>query len=347
MQGTLYPARSIKDLIISRSPKDSPTSTPTTTPATTLTTTQSASKVVSYKTASLLLGLVIIIWGSNWPIMKIAMDEQLMAPFTFALCRLGLAAVLMFIVSAMAGQLRLPSKNDWPVVLSIGLLQMGLFMGLVNYALQFVPASRSVILTYTTPIWVVPMAILIFDEKIEPRKWFGFGLGVAGIIVMFNPFTFDWSDLAVLKGNGILVLTAFLWAILMIHIRGHQWEGTPLSLAPWQFLVAMLILMPITFWLESDRDFIVSGKTALVLLYNGPLATAFCFWAMITFTRALPAINTSVGMLGVPVVGVMCSTLILGEVLTFTNIAALLLIGGGLLTLTLADLAQQKVPDKQ
>lgn len=284
-----------------------------------------------------------LIWGFNWPIMKIAMEEQLIAPFTFALARVAFSSLLMFVIAAIAGQLRFPRRHDWPVVLSIGLVQMGTFMGLVNFALQYVPAGRSAILTYTTPIWVVPMAMLLLAEKVSPKKWIGFILGIAGVLIMFNPLAFDWSNADVLRGNGIMVFTAFLWAMLIIHTRGHRWEGSPLSLAPWQFLIASLLLIPVVYWLEADREIVWSGKTALVMLYNGPLATAFCFWAMITITRALPAINTSLGMLGVPVVGVVSAALVLGEAVTTSNLAGLLLIGAGLIMLALADFSAKKV----
>ena len=75
------------------------------------------SAVVSRKTAVVLLGVVILIWGSNWPIMKIAMAEQLIGPFTFAFVRVAMSAVLMFLVAGIAGQLRFPSvwyRSKWP-----------------------------------------------------------------------------------------------------------------------------------------------------------------------------------------------------------------------------------------
>lgn len=269
--------------------------------------------------------------------MKVAMGERLIAPFTFALLRVALAALIMFAVAVLAGQLRLPSRRDWPVVLSIGLLQMGAFMALCNVALQYVPAGRSAILTYTTPLWVVPMAMLFLRERVAAKKWFGFLFGVAGVLVMFNPLGFDWSDPDVRLGNAILVFTAFMWAVLMIQIRGHRWAGTPLSLAPWQFLIAALLLAPLAYWLEGDRNIIWSGQTALIMLYNGPLATAFCFWAMITITRALPAITTSLAMLGVPVVGMVSAALSIGEAISLTNLSGLLLIGSGLILVALAD----------
>ncbi|MCW8970719.1 MAG: EamA family transporter, partial [Rhodospirillales bacterium] len=49
----------------------------------------------------------------------------------------------------------------------------------------------------------------------------------------------------------------------------------------------------------------------------------------ITVARALPATNTAMGSLGVPVVGFIASTLFLGETLDSAKIVGLGLISGG------------------
>lgn len=74
-----------------------------------------------------------------------------------------------------------------------------------------------------------------------------------------------------------------------------------------------------------------------VLIYNGPLATAFCFWAMVSVNRALPAITTSLGTLGVPAVGVLTAVLWLGEPLSWSDGLGLVLIVSGLACVSWAD----------
>ena len=262
------------------------------------------------RTAALLFAAVIVLWGVNWPVMKIGLES--IPPFHFALARMLLGGLTMFAVAALAGQLRVPSRHDLPVVLSVGLLQMGAFMALVNWGLEFVGAGRAAILAYTTPIWVVPLSLLTLRERLPALKLLGLLLGLGGVAVLFNPLGFDWSDRHVLLGNGLLLLGALVWAVLIVQIRGHRWEGTPLSLAPWQFSVAMLALAPLALVVEHDEPIRWSTELALVLAYNGPIATAFCFWAMISVTRALPAVSTSLGSLGVPVVGMMSAAWWLG-----------------------------------
>ncbi len=287
------------------------------------------------RAAIILLGAIILLWGVNWPIMKVGLNG--IGPFSFAASRMVLGGLTMFLAAALTGQLAWPHRQDWPVVISVGLIQIAAFIAMVTYALQFVPAGRSSILAYTTPLWVLPISMLLLKESVDKWKLIGFLLGFAGVVVMFNPASFDWHDPDVLLGNGILMFAAMLWAVLITQIRGHQWHGTPLSLAPWQFLVATLALLPIAFYLEGDQPIHWSGELWAVILYNGPIATGFCTWAIVTVTRALPALTTSLGTLGVPVTGVVASALVLNEPITGSNLGGLLLIVGGLGVLAISE----------
>ena len=294
---------------------------------------------VSRGNAYLLLLLVILLWGANWPVMKVGLSH--IPPLWFAVVRMAMGAVTLFAVLALSGRLALPTRQDLPLLLSVGLLQMGGFLALVNFGLLHVDAGRSAILAYTTPLWVVPGAVLLLGERITRLKLLGLLLGLVGVAVMFNPFGFDWTRAEVVLGNGLLMLAAIIWAAAILHIRGHAWRLSPLQLAPWQMLVAIPPLLGLALWVEGDASIRWSGELLLVLIYNGPIASAFCFWAAVTVTRALPAITTSLGFLGVPVVGVAISALSLGEAVTVTLLAGFGLILAGLLLVNLADQRQR------
>lgn len=294
-----------------------------------------SSRIVSIRTAYFLLALVIVVWGANWPVMKVGL--QWMPPLTFAATRLVLGALTMFGVNAAMGQVALPERSDLPVVFGVGLMQMGGFLALVVIGLQYVPAGRSAILAYTTSLWVVPMASLFLGERLLGLRLIGFLLGIGGVVVLFNPLGFDWSDPQVIFGNALLLTAALLWAILIVTVRGRSMRGSPLSLAPWQFSIGALLLVPLALIMEWGQPIDWTAGLAAVLVYNGPVATAFGFWATITFTRALPAITTSLATLGVPVFGMALAAATLGEALTWTNLLGLALILTGLTCVTLAD----------
>ena len=288
------------------------------------------------KGAYLLLAAVILLWGTNWPVMKIGL--QSITPFWFAVARMSMGAATLFAVLAATGRFRLPRRADLPVVVTVALLQMATFLALVNLALLTVDAGRSAILAYTTPLWVTPVAVFLLGERLNARKGAGLILGLTGVAVLFNPLGFDWSDPDVVMGNAFLMLAALGWAATILHTRRHSWTSSPLQLAPWQMLGALPVLLTLAFVFEGDAEIAWSGELFAILLFNGPIATAFCFWAVVTVQRSLPAISTSLGLLGVPTAGVILSTLVLGESLSLTRVGGLTLIVGGMALVNLADL---------
>jgi drug/metabolite transporter (DMT)-like permease len=290
--------------------------------------------------ARLLLVGVVVLWGANWPVMKVGV--QYMPPVWFAAARLVLGAATLFALLWVLGRLTLPTRRDLPVVFTVGALQMAAFLALVNIALQQVEAGRSAVLAYTTPLWVTPVAIALLGERLTSFKLIGLALGVGGVAVLFNPLGFDWSDREVLVGNGLLLVAALSWSIAILHVRGHKWDSSPLQLAPWQMLLAVPPLALISWVTEDWSSIRWTGNLALVLAYNGPLATAFCFWAVVSVTRALPAITTSLSLLAVPVTGVAASALFLAEPLTTTLVAGLVLILGGTGLVNLGDIRRDR-----
>jgi drug/metabolite transporter (DMT)-like permease len=97
-----------------------------------------------------------------------------------------------------------------------------------------------------------------------------------------------------------------------------------------------LLIVPMCFvaWIV-DGPFHAEWSWDLIWMvaYNGPLATAFAFWASVSLQRALPSSTISLSYLAVPAWGLIASTLwlrealppslILGGVLTFLGVAAI------------------------
>lgn len=289
----------------------------------------------SARTAIFLLTGVILIWGLNWPVMKVGVG--VMPPLTFVATRLGLAALCLFALLAAMGRLRLPKRSDWVMIVTVALCQMVGFLGLVTLALQWVDAGRSAILAYTTPLWVIPFALLFLGERLAGLRLIGSVAGLLGVAVMFNPAGFDWGDRGEVIGNGLLMLAAALWAVQILIIKQRRWSGSALDLAPWQMLLGTALILPAALILEAGEPIRWGWMLVGVVAVNGPLATGFCFVAAIMVNQALPAITTSLAMLGVPLVGLVSSILLLGEPVDLTRGLGLGLIAAGLALMTLGE----------
>jgi len=286
-------------------------------------------------TAYALLAVLMLVWGANWPVMKITI--AILPPLWFVVMRLLLGAVTLFAALAFIGGIRIPSRRDLVQLMTGAVLQLALYMGLIILGLRDVGAGRSSVLAYTTPLWVVPGAILFLGEKFTRLKAAGFIAGLAGVLVLFNPFAFVWSDPEVVVDNGLLMLAAFSWAAAILIVRGRAWHLTPLQLAPWQLLLGGLLLMPFAGIAESLAMPALSWKLTALMVYNGPITIGFGYWASVSIARSLPAVTSSLSFLAVPVMGIISSAWALGERIDISLLAGFGLILAGLVLVAAAD----------
>jgi drug/metabolite transporter (DMT)-like permease len=199
--------------------------------------------------SAILLGGAILLWGANWPVMKIGLGH--ISPLWFSASRFAVGAACLFTWQVMRRELRLPRRADLPVVASIGLLQMMLFTALGAIAMTHLPAGRSAILSYTTPIWVLPVAVVLFREKISRRQWVGIALAGIGVLVLLNPHAIDWQDSRVVGANGLLIAASAAWAVCILHLRYGRTASSAIQLAPWQMLLAAAVLAPLAYMAEG------------------------------------------------------------------------------------------------
>lgn len=258
-----------------------------------------------------------------------------MPPVWLATARLVTGFAATAVLLAGRKQLTFPQRKDWPFIVSIGFVQMGLYQLFVNYGMVHVHVGRAAMLIYATPLWVTPIAILFFGEKATPLKLLGLILGISGILLLFSPTHFDWHHTDILIGNGFLLLASFCWAVAILHIRYGEWHSAPLQLLPWQLLLGSILPLILASVTEPFRSihwhFVLIG----IILFSSILATAFGYWCSIIISKTLPVMTTSLALLNVPVLSLLLSHWFLGEPLTTGSITAMSLIMIGLICVTL------------
>jgi drug/metabolite transporter (DMT)-like permease len=270
---------------------------------------------------------VVLAWGLTWPVNKVVLAT--LSPIWAVSLRAAIATIALFALQAASGRLTLPPRGDLPVLISITLLHMVGFNLLASWGLELVPTGRTVVLAYTTPLWVTPAAAFLLHEPLTPRRAVGVVVGLAGLVSLFNPLTFDWRDHRVVLGNLAIVVAACLWAASIVHIRAHRWRSTPFVLIPWETLLTTVILIPIALASTPMPHVDWNPRFVLLLVYLGIPGTAVAYWAVAMASRHLPAVTTSLGLLATPVVSVITATLWLGEPVTVSLVVAIVLVLGG------------------
>src|SRR5204863_2680457 len=134
--------------------------------------------------------------------------------------RCAIGAVAMAIIGLAARRLAVPPRADAPVLVGIALLHMVGFGVLGSVGLKLAPLGRSVVLAYTTPLWVVPGASLFLGERLPRRRAIGVVMGLLGLAVLFNPLALDWSARGVVLGHLAVLAGALLWAASILQLRG-------------------------------------------------------------------------------------------------------------------------------
>jgi drug/metabolite transporter (DMT)-like permease len=272
----------------------------------------------------LLLMVVVLAWGTMWPVNKALLDY--MTPIWSIALRTCISAAALFAISRFVTGIVPPRRGDAPVLISMVLLHMVGFTILSQLALQVVTAGRSTVLAYTSVLWAPVFAANFLGERLSLRRALGLGLGVLGLMVIFNPLTFDFSDGRVVAGNAALLAAAVLWAASIVHNRSHLWRVSPFQLAPWQALLAAAILVPVAFLLEGPPAVTWNAYSVALLLFAGIPGTALAYWAAAVSSSELPASTTSLGLLATPAVSIVVAIGLLGEQPTVPLIIALALL---------------------
>nr|WP_247493122.1 DMT family transporter [Bradyrhizobium sp. 142] len=182
--------------------------------------------------------IVVLAWGVNWSVTKQLV--QFVPPLWTAAIRSWIALIGLAAVLGLSNNLVIPERRDIPV--GVALLHMTLFSTLVAAGLRFLPASKGIVLGYTTPLWVALAAPLLGKDTLTAPKLAGALLGLIGLAVILNPFSIDWTNLNVVLGAGMVILAAICWAANIIYFHEHRWIASPLQLLIWQVLVATVVL---------------------------------------------------------------------------------------------------------
>ena len=259
------------------------------------------------------IAVLTLVWGCNWPILKIGVTE--LAPLTFRALTLPFAAAGLLFVAHLSGDgIRIP-RAWWPRVAMLGLLNIAGWNAFVLFGVQQLPAGRSAILAYTMPLWATAIAAFALHEPLGKRKLIGLLLGVAGMGLLIG------DELSTIQkspfGVSMLLAAAVVWALGTVLLRKWKPPLPQNTLTGWMMVVGWLpILVLAPFFDSRPLGAELAELTArgwFAILYNIFLAGTVAHWAWFYLARTLPVAVSSLSSLPVPVVGVFAGILVLGE----------------------------------
>lgn len=272
----------------------------------------------------LLLAMVSVVWGCNWPILKIVLGE--MAPMHFRSWCLGGGAVgLSLLALAMRQSLAVP-KGAWPALVASSLLSVGAWNLCVAFGVPLLESGRAAILSFTFPVWGVIAGALIANEPLTRRRVIGVVLGLVAVLVLIG------DDLAALGrsplGVSLMLAAAIGWALGTAVMKRWPVRMPVLSFTAWQIGIPAIPVVLIAAFNEqgSFNPLSLSLWPMLGVAYNVFICFVFCYWAWMKVATSLPVAVSTLGTLLVPVIGLMSGALVLGEQPQLSDYLALVLV---------------------
>jgi drug/metabolite transporter (DMT)-like permease len=267
-----------------------------------------------------LLAMLAVLWGFNWPIMKVGLAE--VPPWVFRGSASVVSGLGLFAVAMIGGNsLRIPRDKWRPLILS-ALLNMALWNILVLYGIALMDAGRAGILAYTMPLWATLVGAFVLKDRLGIRAIAGLSLGLAGMALLFSV---DAKSLAGPPlGPLLVVAAAFCWGAGTVIVKHAGFTQPVTVVCGWQHLIGVIPVLVIAIFWDLDNMGDVTFWPAMAVFYNMTVTGILCYWAYFKVVSLLPVVASTVGTLMVPVVGVFANALIFGVRPQWVDYAALL-----------------------
>ena len=192
----------------------------------------------------------------------------------------------------------------------------------ILYALPRLSLAEVTLYQLTTPIWLVPLALVFLGESVQPYRWVGMLLGFAGVVIVSGPAGMQGFNLAVAAA----LASALCDALLGVLLKKASRHESPLALLWWTYVGKTLVFallagaeLPPMHWADAGW---------LILSALAALTTMVCF---IQAYRLADATVAEAGTFSAVVIGPLLGWLMFGET-TGTHFW----LGAGILTLGLS-----------
>ena len=282
------------------------------------------------------LALLTVVWGLNWPVMKLGVTG--FPPLTFRmLCLLIGTPVLGLGLLAMKVPFRIP-RQYWRELLVLAIFNMFIWHALIILAVQYLSSGRSAILGYTMPIFSALIGAFIFQNQLSKRAWGGVFAAALGVVLLL------WHELTNLSGKPVGVLLALVaastWALGTQMLRRTTIPLSTLTLSFWMTAMTTLVMTVLAFVFESDRWQEPTPVHWMAILYTALLVFGFAHSAWFYLARGLPPVASTLSVMMIPILGVFSGAWALNETLHWQDWAAM-----GLMVVSIASVLWPSQPE--
>ncbi|HOG28073.1 MAG TPA: EamA family transporter [Vicinamibacterales bacterium] len=280
-----------------------------------------------------LLLLMVIIWGSNYSVVKAALRE--IPPQAFNAARMAVASAVFAAALAWTGLPRLP-KRDWIRIAAVGAIGHFVYQLFFISGIARTSASNSSLIIGCSPVAVSIASALAGHERIAPAQWAGILISLAGVyLVVGLGAGFGGASLA---GDLLTMGAVVCWAVYTVGSRTLLTRYSPLTVTGLTMLCGTMLLVPASLPAMSRVAWTsVPAWAWVALVLSALLAIDLAYLIWYTSVQRIGNVRTSAYSNFIPLVAMAVAIVALGESLTVLKAAgAAAILGGVAITRTAA-----------
>ena len=270
----------------------------------------------------LLLAFLTIVWGLNWPVMKVGVTG--FPPLAFRTLSMWLGLPVLAVVLLVQ---RVPftiARKDRAELAKLSFTNMIVWHVLAILAVQALSSGRAAILGYTMPIFSALWGVAMFGERLRPRHVGGVAAAALGVALLL------WHEFASIAGKPLaalgMLVAAALWGLGTQQMRRTTITAPTLAIVFWMTALSTVVMTAATLLFERDRLVAPGAWTMGAIAYNAVLIFGLAQPVWLVLARNLPPIASSMSVMLIPVLGTVSGAWWLGEALHWQDGAAIVLV---------------------
>ena len=289
----------------------------------------------SPRVLALLAGLTLI-WGTNWPLFRVALAE--LPVLTFRSIVLTAAIVVLYVVLRLRRESFAVPHGKWPMLILASLMNITVWNIATSMAVLYIPSGHASVLAYTMPLWVALLGFVVFRQPLGGRLLVAILIGATAVVALMAPNFASYANAP--WGLFWGLLAGLCWAVGTFVVKRTSWPGMGLSLTFWQIAASWPPIVLGAIVIDGPPAHLPSTCVLAATLYTGAIPMALGTAAWFALVKLLPAQVAALSSIAIPIVAVVSGVILLHEPLSLLQAAA---IGSTVISLWLALVPGRRV----
>jgi len=266
-----------------------------------------------------LLALLTAVWGTNWPLFKIALTE--LSVLTFRSITMVTAFVLLTAILVVRRESFAVPKGKWPALIAASAMNILVWNIATSLAVLYIPSGHASVLSYTMPLWVALIGFAVFGQRLTGRLLATILIGATAVVALMLPnfASYERAPAGLFWG----LFAGFCWAVGTYIVKRTAWPGMGLSLTFWQIVISLPPVLVGALVIDGLPDHWPSTKALIATIYTGAIPMALGTATWFALVKLLPAQVAALSSIAIPIVAIVSGVLLLDEPLSALQAVAI------------------------